>query len=72
MSGTMEMAIMNQRGRCIAGFLVCGCAAAALAMGVSGLAAEEGNLRLRDLHCEFHRDPIGIDAARPRLNWVLE
>lgn len=25
-----------------------------------------------DLRCEYLRDPIGIDALRPRLSWVLE
>ncbi|MCX6574618.1 MAG: hypothetical protein NTX99_11615, partial [Candidatus Aminicenantes bacterium] len=24
-----------------------------------------------DLRCEYRRDPLGIDAPRPRLSWAL-
>ena len=28
--------------------------------------------RRPDLRCEYRVDPLGIDAARPRLSWILE
>ena len=30
-----------------------------------------GALTITDLKCEYLRQPLGIDAARPRLSWVL-
>lgn len=30
------------------------------------------SVRPRELRCEFLQEPRGIDAARPRLSWVLE
>jgi alpha-L-rhamnosidase len=29
-------------------------------------------VRLADLRCEYLTDPLGIDAARPRISWVIE
>ncbi len=29
-------------------------------------------LEVTDLRCEYRIDPLGIEAARPRLHWVLE
>ncbi len=34
--------------------------------------AAGAGLEVRSLRCEYTVDPIGIDAARPRLSWVLE
>jgi len=28
-------------------------------------------LTVQDLRCEYHRDPLGIDARQPRLSWRL-
>jgi alpha-L-rhamnosidase len=28
-------------------------------------------LRPLDLHCEYRRDPLGLDVATPRLGWGL-
>ena len=35
----------------------------------SGIA--NGALTVTDLKCEYQRQPLGIDVARPRLSWVL-
>lgn len=37
--------------------------------GTTGAAADVAPAHLR---CEYAVDPVGIDAARPRLSWVLE
>ncbi len=29
-------------------------------------------MKAQDLRCEFRRDPLGVDAAHPRLSWTLE
>ncbi|MCX6997428.1 MAG: family 78 glycoside hydrolase catalytic domain [Kiritimatiellaeota bacterium] len=29
-------------------------------------------VEVRDLRCEYLADPLGIDVAKPRLNWVIE
>ena len=34
--------------------------------------ADASVLKPAALRCEYHVDPIGIDAAKPRLSWVLE
>ena len=39
-------------------------------LATTALGAED--LHVKDLRCEFRTDPLGIDAARPRLSWVLE
>jgi alpha-L-rhamnosidase len=31
----------------------------------------KSNAPLIDLRCEFRVNPLGIDAARPRLSWVM-
>lgn len=59
-------------------------AAAALALALTPLAAcrpaappatpaaaPVGNLGVAEPRCEFLRDPMGIDAPRPRLSWTL-
>ncbi len=43
----------------------------ALLMAASGGGAAAGSLTVDKLRCEYKTDPIGIDAARPRLSWVL-
>jgi len=30
-----------------------------------------GGVKLQDLRCEYLADPLGIDAANPRLSWIL-
>ncbi|MBN1939037.1 MAG: hypothetical protein JW843_05600, partial [Candidatus Aminicenantes bacterium] len=30
-----------------------------------------GSLQVENLRCEYRTDPVGIDAAQPRLSWVL-
>jgi hypothetical protein len=37
-----------------------------------GASAAGGSLRVSGLRCEYRTDPIGVDVARPRLNWVLD
>ena len=34
--------------------------------------ADGPSLRPADLRCEYRKDPLGIDEARPRLSWSLE
>jgi len=34
--------------------------------------AAAGRLRPTGLRCEYRVDPLGVEAARPRLSWVLE
>jgi len=34
--------------------------------------AVDGQLRPVDLHCEYRKNPLGIDAPQPRLSWILE
>jgi alpha-L-rhamnosidase len=43
-------------------------AGAALLLALAGRAA----VTPETLRCEYLKDPLGIDAARPRLSWVLE
>jgi len=33
---------------------------------------QAGALKVVDLKTEYHRNPIGLDAARPRLSWILQ
>ena len=35
------------------------------------LFAESSSLQVTDLECEYATNPLGIDAPRPRLGWVL-
>lgn len=37
-----------------------------------GMAAPGKTMRPTDLKCEFQREPLAIDAAHPRLSWLLE
>ena len=37
----------------------------------SGLARAQA-IQVEDLRCEYLKDPLGIDAAQPRLSWILE
>src|SRR5436190_1728709 len=32
---------------------------------------EPSTLRVGDLRCEYERNPLGMDARRPRLSWKL-
>ncbi len=34
--------------------------------------ASKSTLRISDLRCEYTRNPLGVDTARPQLGWVLE
>ncbi len=45
-----------------------------LILGLPALcgAATQGTLRPVDLRCEYRTNPLGIDAAAPRLSWKLE
>ena len=29
-------------------------------------------IQVNDLRCEYLKDPLGVDAAKPRLSWVIE
>ena len=46
--------------------------ACAVAFLVAGFSAAQAEVRVTDLRCEYRRNPLGIDAARPRLSWALE
>ena len=37
----------------------------------SGMARGQA-IRVADLRCEYLHDPLGIDAERPRLSWIVE
>jgi alpha-L-rhamnosidase len=60
--------------------LIAGAAlAAALAAGVGcavprppSAGVAKANIAISGLRCEYRPDPLGIDAARPRLSWILE
>ncbi len=43
-----------------------------ISTATAGLPTPRGGVRVADLRCEYLRDPIGIDAERPRLSWKLE
>ncbi len=43
-----------------------------LGLGLSFLAAQEPSLRPAGLRCEHEVSPLGVDAERPRLSWVLD
>ncbi len=34
--------------------------------------AEASSLKVVDLKTEYHRDPVGLDTASPRLSWILK
>ncbi|KAA1420082.1 Bacterial alpha-L-rhamnosidase [Mumia zhuanghuii] len=48
-----------------------GLPAAATAAGPAGKAATASPLRIGDLEVENQPEPLGVDAARPRLSWIL-
>jgi alpha-L-rhamnosidase len=33
---------------------------------------EAGNVMVKNLRCEYRKNPMGVDALRPRLSWILE
>jgi len=35
-------------------------------------AAENTPLKIAELRCEHHVDPVGVDAQKPRFDWILE
>ncbi len=39
-----------------------------------GLCAQSagGGITVRELHCEYAENPLGIDTPQPRFNWILE
>ncbi|MRR32334.1 hypothetical protein EG834_18855, partial [bacterium] len=43
-------------------------------MGATTFAAESTatDVTVNHLRCEYREDPLGIDAARPRLSWILD
>ena len=43
-----------------------------IALAGISCAAESGVVMPHALRCEYRRDPMGIDAAAPRLNWLLK
>jgi len=59
-------------------FLAAAALAILLAAGAGGAvqvprtaAPPPAGLSVSDLRCEYRVDPLGVDAARPRLSWVL-
>src|SRR5689334_23183715 len=34
--------------------------------------ASTSSFRVRELRCEYQRNPLGIDVKEPRLSWVLD
>ncbi len=44
---------------------------AILSSAVICVGADTSNLKVTDLHCEYRTDPVGIDAALPRLSWRI-
>lgn len=46
---------------------------AGLTLVLSGCAAGSGSdLTIKQLRCEYHVNPLGIDVLKPRLSWVME
>ena len=41
-----------------------------LGMVCSPLPAAQ-NATIEQLRCEYRNDPLGIDAAKPRLSWII-
>jgi alpha-L-rhamnosidase len=39
-------------------------------ININGIA--KTNIKIKDLICEYHTNPIGIDIQKPRLSWKLE
>jgi alpha-L-rhamnosidase len=44
------------------------------ALALTAFAAESTSpaVTVNDLRCEYRHDPLGIDAAKPRLSWILD
>jgi len=61
---------MKTLTRCVSGWITWGLVIA-VAGGVS-LAAQGAGLTVHGLKCESRINPLGIDAAQPRLSWWLE
>jgi len=53
------------------GYGIC-LAMVSLALAQTAMAAQKPPLSATDLRCECRADPLGIDAMRPRLSWVLQ
>ncbi|GAB6395179.1 MAG: alpha-L-rhamnosidase/family 78 glycoside hydrolase catalytic domain [Bacteroidales bacterium] len=47
------------------------CIAAGLLMLFAGSADAQSAVRVENLRCEYMKDPLGMDIARPRLSWEL-
>jgi alpha-L-rhamnosidase len=47
-------------------------AGVALGLFLVGSLWAAGSVKVANLRCEYKADPIGVDAARPRLSWILE
>ena len=43
-----------------------------LLFGLSAQASQGHAAGLTNLRCEYLDNPLGIDAAKPRLSWVIE
>jgi len=48
------------------------CAALLAVMVCSTLSAWAGSVTAKKLRCEYLVDPLGVDAAKPQLSWVLD
>ena len=60
---------MTKRSRCVvtaAFFLTLPC------LTVGCVSPVKPSLEITDLRCEYRTRPLGIDAAAPRLSWILE
>ena len=40
-------------------------------MGLVVAGVCSGELAVKNLRCEYLRDPVGIDAVQPRLSWTV-
>jgi alpha-L-rhamnosidase len=53
-------------------FLVSHLANFALALAAFAAESTAPAVTVNDLRCEYRHDPLGIDAAKPRLSWILD
>jgi len=51
----------------ISGIILAGCAATQVCVGPA-----DSSARVKELRCEYHVNPVGIDVVRPRLSWVTQ
>jgi alpha-L-rhamnosidase len=67
------MTITSPRRRFVLAGIVLALGWTACGTAVRRPAGESGGGRIApvDLRCEYRRDPLGIDAPRPRLSWAL-